>query len=96
MMGLAPLAAKIAVSDALLKNLSSAYDYRFGNSGLSAAPFYFTDLTRIPVCDTYLYVDGEAVEVTSWKGGVLSVRRGKMIPFTVLPQRSYPWEQANG
>jgi hypothetical protein len=32
MLGLAPLAAKISFNDALLGNLSSAYDYRFGNS----------------------------------------------------------------
>jgi hypothetical protein len=29
-LGLAPLAAKVAISDELLGNLSSAYDYRFG------------------------------------------------------------------
>lgn len=32
MLGLAPLAAKVAMSDALVGNLSSAYDYRFGNA----------------------------------------------------------------
>lgn len=31
-LGLAPLAAKITIGGKLLPNLSSAYDYRFGNS----------------------------------------------------------------
>ena len=32
MLGLAPLAAKVAFSESLISNLSSAYDHRFGNS----------------------------------------------------------------